>query len=32
LSGTTVDDVMDYCSAEGVKQFHVVQKDVDSWD
>ena len=32
LSGTAVDDVMDYCSAEGVKQFLVVQKDVDSWN
>ena len=32
LSVTTVDDVMGYCSADGVKQLHVVQKDVDNWN
>ena len=32
LSGITVDDAMDYCLVDGVKQFHMVQKDVDSWD
>ena len=31
LTGPTVDDVMDYCLAAGIKEFHVIQKDVDSW-
>tara|TARA_B100000795_G_C22666506_1_gene386199 strand:+ start:157 stop:768 length:612 start_codon:yes stop_codon:yes gene_type:complete len=31
LTGPTVNDVMDYCLAAGIKEFHVIQKDVDSW-
>jgi hypothetical protein len=31
LTGPTVDDVMDYCLAAGIKEFHVIQNDVDSW-
>lgn len=31
LTGPTVDDVMDYSLAAGIKEFHVIQKDVDSW-
>jgi hypothetical protein len=31
LMGPAVDDVMDYCLGDEGKEFHVVQKDVDSW-
>ena len=31
LTGPTVNDVMDYCLAAGIKEFHVIQKDIDSW-
>ena len=31
LTGPAVNDVMDYCLAAGIKEFHVIQKDVDSW-